>query len=156
MPMATKEDQRDYQRKWIQDRRKKYVDGKCCYFCEVAENLEVHHVDPNEKEHHSIWSWSENRIKAELAKCIFLCKSCHSKLHGLMKRVPLVHGTYTGFKRYKCKCPLCMAAQAWHTHKYRHSMRIRVQGWGWFVEDFHNRYGISETEIKRITGKITT
>ena len=101
----------DYQRKWRSDRRQHYMDKLGpCYFCGTMGNREIHHVDPSEKDSHKIWSWKPERIEKELLKCIVLCRDCHIKLHKLMRRNPLVHGTLYGYQVYKCRCPLCTEA----------------------------------------------
>lgn len=48
-----------------------------CKECGSWENLELDHVNPEEKESHSIWSWREDRRLAELSKCQVLCYECH-------------------------------------------------------------------------------
>jgi hypothetical protein len=40
-------------------------------------NLDVDHVDANSKVTHRIWSWSDSRRAAELAKCVVRCEPCH-------------------------------------------------------------------------------
>jgi hypothetical protein len=44
--------------------------------------LEFHHLDPNEKDF-SIGgkSWSLERLKKEVDKCILICANCHRELH---------------------------------------------------------------------------
>lgn len=123
--MALRDDpvkMREYKREWIANRRQKYMaEYGPCYFCETTENLEIHHIDPSEKENHAIWSWSQDRIEAELAKCLILCHKCHAKMHTIMKRRPFEHGTYYAYHVYKCRCVECRAAnaQAKRTGTYR-------------------------------------
>lgn len=113
MPMATKEEQREYQRKWMARRRSDYFDGKACAWCESTEPLELHHRDTSKKEHHAIWSWSEARRLAEIAKCIVLCRPCHQRAHAEARRVEaeLRHpcGTRQSYKR-GCHCAACKVA----------------------------------------------
>ena len=56
---------------------------KCCGE-DYAQCLELHHLDPTEKEFDpsagSIRSW-ESFLK-EAAKCVVLCANCHRKVHG--------------------------------------------------------------------------
>ncbi len=48
-----------------------------CKECGSHDQLELDHIDPSTKIHHSIWSWSEDRRLAELSKCQPLCRTCH-------------------------------------------------------------------------------
>ncbi len=81
MPYRDREAQRDYQRRWMAARRQEFLGGKSCTFCASIENLEIHHFDPGAKVHHAIWSWAQPRREAELAKCIVLCRDCHTRRH---------------------------------------------------------------------------
>lgn len=75
--------QRRYQRKWKRNRRLSWLQGKTCATCGESDlsRLEVHHVDPDQKEDHNVWSWTPERAEAELAKCIVLCRRCHKQEH---------------------------------------------------------------------------
>ena len=77
MPCATKELQREYQRKWMARRRAEYFADKHCLKCDRTDNLEIHHRDPSQKISHRIWSWSKKRREEELKKCDVLCADCH-------------------------------------------------------------------------------
>lgn len=76
----TGEKKKEYSKKWIAKRRHDFFRDKKCAECSSEENLELHHTDPNEKESHNIWSWSEQRRNEELKKCIIMCKKCHRKI----------------------------------------------------------------------------
>jgi len=63
-----------------------------CRCCPETEPvcLELHHLDPNEKEIDPSsmvsqgWSWE--RMKSEIDKCVVLCSNCHKKVHaGLLE-----------------------------------------------------------------------
>ena len=44
--------------------------------------LEFHHKDPNEKDFTiSGKSWSFERLKNEVDKCILVCSNCHCEIH---------------------------------------------------------------------------
>lgn len=82
--------------------------------CGSRENLEVHHTDPALKKDHNVWSWSEDRRIAELAKCIPLCRECHKKetneyVSKLFKVKPedIKHGTYGAYHKHHCQCIPC-------------------------------------------------
>lgn len=77
MPMATPELQREYARKWMAERRRSFFQDKKCSICASSDNLELDHIDPLTKVSHRIWSWSQPRREAEIAKCRIVCKPCH-------------------------------------------------------------------------------
>lgn len=78
---ATKPDRREYlrnyQRQWVANRRAEFFRGKHCVLCGSSGRLELDHIFPAEKTSHNIWSWSESRRNAEIAKCRILCHDCH-------------------------------------------------------------------------------
>lgn len=113
MPFATREGQRDYQRRWIARRRAEFFADKRCDWCGESEQLELHHRDTSKKEHHAIWSWSAARRLAEIAKCVVLCRPCHKRAHADAVRVEAElrnPWTYPAYQR-GCRCLLCRAAK---------------------------------------------
>ncbi len=114
MPYADPEAQRDYQRRWIAERRALFFSEKECEWCSSSEALKLHHRDVTKKESHNIWSWGEARRLAEIAKCLVLCSSCHKRAHSEARRLEAElrnpHGTR---QRYQlgCSCALCRAAK---------------------------------------------
>src|SRR4051794_1354101 len=93
MPMATKEEQREYQREWMARRRAEWIaaNGPCA-LCGSDNDLTIDHINPGLK-HKSlkgknkngtrqgtggIWSWSKARRDIELAKSRVLCSECHT------------------------------------------------------------------------------
>lgn len=78
--MNRKEYIRNYQRKWIRARRTKWImENGPCKTCGSNEDLQVDHINPNEKEFNVQYLWS--RVKKirdkELLKCQVLCSKCH-------------------------------------------------------------------------------
>lgn len=71
------ERKREYQREWLANRRANFFADKACVRCGSAEQLELDHIDPEQKVSHRIWSWSQERRDAEIAKCQVLCAECH-------------------------------------------------------------------------------
>lgn len=67
--------------------RLEFFKGKSCAHCAATERLELDHVNPADKSDHRIWTWSESRRNAELAKCQVLCVSCHRKKSAEESRV---------------------------------------------------------------------
>lgn len=52
-----------------------------CLFCGSTDNLDFHHVNPNEKDSDVAGLRSKKKIHEEVSKCWCLCSSCHHKLH---------------------------------------------------------------------------
>ena len=58
--------------------------GKCvkCGYNKSVKALEFHHLNPNEKDFTiSGKSWSFERLKNEVDKCILVCSNCHIEIH---------------------------------------------------------------------------
>lgn len=106
MPYADKTKQREYQRNWMRDRRAAFMVGRTCADCGGANRLELHHRDPSQKISHKIFSWKEERMLAEAAKCDIVCDECHDKRH----RLPPIHGRMSTYRKHKCRCELCKNA----------------------------------------------
>lgn len=90
MPYADPARQREYQAKWVARRRAEWFEDKSCVECGSTSNLELHHLDPEQKVSHRIWSWSQARRETELAKCVPLCARCHAEesAHQLPLKIP--------------------------------------------------------------------
>lgn len=119
MPIKNNEKRKEYARVWIKKRREDYFNGKVCTDCGSIKNLLIHHLDPNTKESHRIWSWSEERRNRELSKCIVLCGSCHQKRHR-----PVTHGSRIMFQNYGCRCELCKEGYRKYWREYRAKKRL--------------------------------
>lgn len=121
MPYADPEAQRDYQRRWVAERRALFFSEKACEWCGSPDELELHHRDVTRKENHRIWSWGEARRLAEIAKCIVLCATCHRRAHSEARRVEAelrhVHGTR---QRYElgCRCGDCREAKRTYNREH--------------------------------------
>jgi hypothetical protein len=79
MPYSNLSIQRNYQRLWMAERRRKAIDsrGNACERCGSSERLEYHHRSPEDKVSHRIWSRRWEIIHHELFKCDLLCSTCH-------------------------------------------------------------------------------
>lgn len=77
MPFKNPDEMREYQRLWMARRRAEFFGDKACVKCGSDERLELDHIDPALKVSHRIFSWSESRRLAEIAKCQILCHDCH-------------------------------------------------------------------------------
>lgn len=115
--------QREYRRRWWQARRDSFFADKACVRCGAREHLELDHVDRGTKVSHRIWSWSQERRDAEIAKCQVLCKECHKA----KTREDLGqggHGTYSCYNR-GCRRPECRAAKSAYERERRRKQRER-------------------------------
>lgn len=71
---------------WRKRTKKKLVEykgGKCtiCSYDRCINALEFHHLDPNEKDFTIAGkSWSFERLKGEVDKCVLLCSNCHKEV----------------------------------------------------------------------------
>jgi hypothetical protein len=112
MPYSDLEKQRDYQRRWMAERRAQWlaVNGPCLQ-CGSWISLEVHHRDKHLKVSHNVWSWSKSRRDAELAKCDVLCHEHHRV--ETKKQRPWTHGD-SGYHRGGCRCDVCRAGHRAH------------------------------------------
>jgi DNA-binding CsgD family transcriptional regulator len=72
---------------WRIDRKIKlisYKGGKCeiCGYSKSLRALQFHHLDPKEKDFSiSGSSFSFEKLKKEVDKCILVCANCHSEIH---------------------------------------------------------------------------
>lgn len=126
MPYADKKKQLEYQRIWTANRRAKFFRDKSCVKCGSKEDLELDHIDPKLKVSHKIWSWSEDRRLAEIAKCQVLCSTCH-----LVKTVDQTtqkeHGI-TMYTKRKCRCSVCVEANRVRVRRQRKMMFHQLSG----------------------------
>jgi transposase len=64
--------------------------GGCCQACNYNKSigaLEFHHIDSNEKDFSiSAKSYSFDRLKKEVDKCILVCSNCHIEIHDEIKK----------------------------------------------------------------------
>jgi hypothetical protein len=121
MAYKDKTKKNEYSRAWVAKRRAEYLGGKACLDCGATEKLEIHHLDPSQKEGHAIFSWRRERIESELKKCVVLCSTCHHKRHGAKE---LVHGTINAWRHKKCRCEKCREAHAEDVRKYRQRAKV--------------------------------
>jgi len=72
---------------WRKDKKRKLVEykgGKCekCGYDKCIDAFDFHHKDPTQKDFGiSAKSYSYERLKKEVDKCILVCKNCHSEIH---------------------------------------------------------------------------
>lgn len=71
-------------RKRTKDKLVEYKGGKCqiCGYKKSIKALHFHHLDPTKKDFTiSGKSWSFERLKKEVDKCILVCSNCHCEIH---------------------------------------------------------------------------
>lgn len=114
MPYTDAQAQRDYQRRWVAERRALFFSEKECEWCGARDRLELHHRDVTKKENHAIWSWGEARRLAEIAKCLVLCRGCHQRAHSEVRKLEAElrnpHGTRNRYQ-LGCRCADCREAK---------------------------------------------
>jgi hypothetical protein len=72
---------------WKKEAKKllvEYKGGKCinCGYSNCVESLDFHHLDSKEKDFNiSGKSYSLERLKNEVDKCVLLCSNCHREFH---------------------------------------------------------------------------
>ena len=105
--------EREYHKRRYHERRETAVEqlGGKCEACGTIEQLEIDHVDRSTKSFDlgSMWSVSQSRFDAELAKCQLLCKICHKKKTD-KELTTRTHGTHAMYRRGNCRCDVCIAA----------------------------------------------
>jgi DNA-binding Lrp family transcriptional regulator len=70
-----------------------YKGGKCekCGYDKCVDALEFHHKLPNEKDFTiSGKSWSFEKLKNEVDKCILVCSNCHKEIHYELKNIKIL------------------------------------------------------------------
>src|SRR2546429_2497809 len=110
MPYKSADQQSQYQREWIAQRRLEWLAANGpCVKCGSWNDLEVDHVDPAKKVSHRVWSWAEPRRLAELAKCQVLCHDCHGeKTFGVCPNGHLIAGDNILLEKSgKRRCRVC-------------------------------------------------
>jgi 5-methylcytosine-specific restriction endonuclease McrA len=127
MPRKDREARNQYIREWTAARRAAFFEGKSCVKCGSTERLELDHIDPSQKISHSIWSWSDERRLAEIAKCQVLCRPCHEvkTAQDYDTGLPGCHGWW----RYRqgCRCDECRAANTEHSRTVRANKKAREE-----------------------------
>ena len=119
MPIPGIAARREYHRQWHANRRAAwFAENGPCAKCGSWERLELDHIDRATKVDHHIWSWSEKRRAAELAKCQVLCRSCHIDKTREENRSKAPCGTRARYKA-GCRCAPCKAANAEYSRELK-------------------------------------
>lgn len=108
-----------YITKFRQKRKSKIIEmlGGKCSRCDSTVKLEIDHIDPLTKS----FTVSGNNLNKnweavllEVGKCQLLCNSCHIEKTSEESKIrrPPQHGTQWMYKKYKCRCSLCIKEYA--------------------------------------------
>lgn len=121
----TREEYNEYMRTYMlaryHKRRAEWIIqlGSKCVDCGATDSLEFDHDNAAAKAYDlaKIFSYSQQRIQQELAKCVLRCTGCHlaksrrgGELGGGQNKIPdesYQHGTPRMFFYKKCRCTLC-------------------------------------------------
>jgi hypothetical protein len=115
-----------YMKEWYERRRAEAVAalGGHCAWCDETENLEFDHIDPATKitTISKLWTASEVRFQAELAKCQLLCVPHHIEKTLAERGFKPAKGTHGTLSAYRyCgppKCEECKAAKREYMQAY--------------------------------------
>jgi hypothetical protein len=117
-----------YQIEWMNKRKQKWFsENGPCKVCGSWENLELDHINREEKVSHRVWSWKAERRLVELAKCQVLCYFCHKEKSKSEKSIKPICGTYHSYSHYGCRCVLCKAANAKRKSEQKLKRKIFLQ-----------------------------
>ena len=129
MSFASVEEKRKYQWNIVHSRKDEFYADKICAHCGTSKKLILHHVDQSTKIDSWVWDWGKKRREEEIAKCIVLCMSCHTKHHnkerclniegGLGSIKLIIHGNSYAYNVYKCRCSICSKAASKRVMKYK-------------------------------------
>lgn len=104
----TKEQHRVYMIERYHRLRNEWLEaqGGKCVTCGSVENLEIDHINKEDKSFSvsKLWSIAREKREAELEKCQPLCSSCHKKKTASEVEVPHGGGV-TG--KGRCRCDPC-------------------------------------------------
>lgn len=126
MPTMSAEYIAAYRKRKYADNKTKIINllGSVCKKCGSTLNLEVHHIDPKEKNFEVMekcWCMSWKKLIVEINKCQLLCEKCHTERHTKAKGT---HGTLSAW-RY-CKCDICRACYNKYMREYKKNKRAVV------------------------------
>ena len=131
--MLTGQIKRDYQNKWLQDRRSTWIEsqGGVCVKCGSTNDLEVDHIDPSLKTMNprSIWSRTSDIRTKELNNCQVLCSLCHKDKTKVEQSTPIIHGSYNRGYKKGCNCTDCRNSIApyWREYRKQRALAQRIE-----------------------------
>src|SRR5580704_3746710 len=113
-----------YMKAWYARRRAVAIEklASKCIRCGSIENLQFDHVNPATKlmAVSKMWTASEVRFQAELAKCQLLCEDCHKEK--TLSEISVPHGGGVSGKK-NCPCRPCKQIKAQYMKRYNRERR---------------------------------
>lgn len=125
---------RQYMKDWHERRRAEAVEalGGRCARCPETEGLQFDHIDPATKTMTiaKMWTASEKRFQAELAKCQLLCEPHHLEKSLAERAQNSARGTHGTVSAYRyCGPPKCDACKAAKRETPSAANSIRQSTW---------------------------
>lgn len=112
---------KEYHKEYYRKRRQAifdYLGGKCVV-CGTTDELEVDHIEREDKSFNISSKLSVKNNKAELDKCQLLCKT-HHKEKTAQENTGFEHGTMYAWMKKKCRCEICEPVwRAWQDNRNR-------------------------------------
>ena len=134
---ARNEYMRNYMKDWYNRRHAEAITklGGRCAKCGSTRRLEIDHKDPATVDRRmrggrgGMWTASEERFQAELAKCQLLCHDCHVAKTLEDRGFKAAKGTHGTLSAYQyCgppKCEECKAAKRAYMQEYMRTYKRR-------------------------------
>ena len=134
-----------------------YKGGKCeiCGYNKCIDALELHHLNPNEKEFGIAGETrSLEKLKIEADKCILLCANCHRELHSKEREEIRKQKEKESIERSK------IYFETKHTDKRQNKKlieeKLKIENIksdisnGLHKKEMANKYGIDEDDVQEI------
>ena len=117
----TKEKMKVYIKEYRQKRileAQVFLGGECAQ-CGTKDELEFDHINIEDKKYNisKILTSSKEVFWDEIKKCQLLCRKCHKiktkkdANYNPWNKGKWNHGTTTGYRKYKCRCSICVTSQ---------------------------------------------
>ena len=114
---------REYMSRRYKDRRDRAIKllGGQCVYCSTSENLQFHHIKPEEKlfDISRGWNCKESKFWEEVHKCELRCEECHKDKHKVVHQHGTPHKYWQG-----CRCNLCTIANTEYNLIYRTERKL--------------------------------
>jgi hypothetical protein len=164
----------EYVKAWRKRTKQRIIDAfgggcACCNYKICQEALDLHHLNPNEKEFSfgairaSPRNWAG--LVVELRKCILVCSNCHREIHAGIRTVPLEPKRFDEkFTEYKklleqeplTPCKVCGGPKPKFQKTCSYECANKIKGtikWEeWDVLDLKDKQKMSWEKISELVG----